>query len=631
MPIPEGSSGRTRIRRGEPELIFPDHRHFAFILAQEAWLAEQDLARTVIAAIGPGEELTNVLHESGTSPDEYDYEVTVQVRMSDLDDRAERDPASLPPLRSLYAAANARARAMMMEAQRLTTRLDRITVPDLALVMGALDHVFATSVPVNPQSASASTLAARVRETCVFLSISLVTGTKPECLRGLPDIGMQDFATLRADWAIAFGRARNASVWVRPYRRPDRAPLADAHRHHPIATWPHVALRDVWGVGAHMGNAQDRKWFHHSIEYYRTTFQNEIRPVFARAGVPLRWQRFEAMAEIIPSWFLGLEEGDQLRTAVLFDRDDRYASTQHYYAVISRTALDEGYVKEMTGLWGRVQSAGFASNSGLFALQNCSDPLDASWVGDDRVPKVPALKVVAAALKRQLEQFRPERVSDPGSITYHNALATYVAFMLAVVTGCRAVRTPFPDLGLMDEATGFLCVHEKDTRDGSHARIIWLPPRIRSLIDCYLRHAQIFLVRQSGNLRATTLTVPATKARDRSRFNGDSYQLWLPRTIFFVESSEGGSQYVEWTGMSLRSRIEAVAPGHWFVDNAGRHFLRSFLAHRGCAATVINAHLGHWHHGESPWMPESTFDPYHYRSEIEPHLEALADALERAD
>jgi hypothetical protein len=619
-------SGQGRGPRREYDLLREDHHHYAFILSQGAPLATQDWPRAVVDVFGPGESLADELYNGGISPDEYDDEVAARVSLSDLDKRAAENPADLPPLRSLYAAANARARAILVDAQRLTTRLERITVADLALLMGELEAAYAAaSAPVEDATAAPVIEAARICETARLLAASLVTGTKPEFLRRLPEVN--SFADLPGDWHISFARGDGEDVWLRPYRRPDRSPLKEIHKPEAIETWPHVALRDTWGVGATLGATTQGTWFQHTTEYYRETFTKTFAPALARAGVTERWQRFDAIAEIIPSWFLGHEEGNQLRIAVLFDRDDRYANTQHYYTVLDRARLATSYEDGMNDLWTRVRAAGFTGRGSLFSRQTYPDQIAQSWVGDDRVPKVPALKEIARALTLQVDQL--QETNGANSIEYHNALATHTAFMLAVVTGCRAVRTPIPDLGLIDQETGFLPLHEKDTKDRSHARIVWIPPAVRALIRRYLRHVNAFLTTRSGTLKTMTLTVAATKARDRSRFDSRSYELWLPRTIFFIDTKGRVPRYVEWTGSTLQSHINRVAPGRWYIENAGRHFLRSFLDHRGCAPTVISAHFGHWQYGERPWMQESTFDPYRYRDEIASHLEELVGALEQ--
>lgn len=619
-----GSKGRANShggRRRHPyDLIPSDHRQFSALIDVDAWLEGEDAPRASVEVLEGSTDFNDALYRSGISPLEYEVEGSLRVSIAELD-LGGLAPNELPPLQTLYGAANAAARARVMEAQRFTTRLNRIAVADLAMVMASLDAIYAALEEgrAPPSASIRANEAALLQETVLLLSAALVTGSSIDDLCGLRD--GSDPSRLPHEWSIAF--ASKSSAWIRPYRGPSRSPLRYHQAVEPIATQPRVLLMDVWSVGSAIATSVPAPWFQHKASTYRKVFQRTIRPELEKAGVPKRWCRFDSFSEILPSHFSGLEEGDQLRIAVLFGREDRLAHVHHFYTVLNRSDLALLYATQLTTLWSTCLANGFHPGSGLFSLR--SFPAEAmSWVGNDRSPTIQMLDELVTAVRARMKTLDEDPAASP--VDRHNARATYTALTLAIITGCRAVRTPFPDLTLVDPTFGFVSLHEKDTIDGSHARIVWLPPRVRRLIEQYLQSVDTLWWRLPPN-QPNAITVPATKTRDRLRFDGSTYKLSLKSTIWFIKRADKGLEAVEWTGHSLRQQLEEILPGRWPIENAGRHFLRSFLTRWNCASTVINAQLGHWSYGESPWMAESAFDPQQFRREIEPHLEKLLTRL----
>lgn len=222
----------------------------------------------------------------------------------------------------------------------------------------------------------------------------------------------------------------------------------------------------------------------------------------------------------------------------------------------------------------------------------------------------------------------------PSVFERHNLVVAYIAIGLSVSMAFRDVRTPITDLSLIDPETGFVAVQEKDRADGAHARAVWIPQLLRDVAEDYLAYLRGLWTRLLDI--PTFLVVKPTKARDKRLFGKAAFKLSLLRTLFFFErQEEGGWQAVEFTGTRLMELLATVHPG-WPIPNAGRHFAgtRSFNWSPDSASApesdslsgfaVINkALLGHWHLGESAWMPNSGFDPYRYREAIQPVIEAI--------
>ncbi len=406
-------------------------------------------------------------------------------------------------------------------------------------------------------------------------------------------------------------------------KAPDRESVAITGEITPVRTGPDIVLGDVWGLGRHLEPVPATGWFPLSTAASHQVFLTHVGPALVAAGVPRRWCRFEAFGEIMPGWFAGLEEGDHLRVAVLFGRSDRLVATHRYYTVLHCGDLANFYSKHLVGLWEATSANGFQPRTALFQLRTATS-IAKGYVGDDRVHDLPTMGTLATRLRARIVP--PADKSLAALARHHNARTAYLAFTLALVTGCRAVRTPIPDLRLVDRETGFLSLQEKDRKDGSHARIVWLPQRVRDLIDEYLIHLKTLWLEPALRM-SSLLKVAVTKHRDRCRFDDASFDLSLLCTAWFLDTAEVEPRPVEWTGSVLKQHLDAAAPGHWLIDNAGRRVLRSTLTNRDIATTAINALLGHWHSTESPWAQESAFDPLRFRAEIGPLLDRLLDAL----
>ena len=619
------SGARRRHTRGysrdDPNRLYSNHAaYWRFV---EPGAVAEDWDEVAVEEQQPDPLVAGFLDEQGIASSEFDDPDIAWVGISQKDSPLER----LPPVGALFAVARARARHLAMDAQRFTTRRTRIRLGTLLGVMGVLDRLYhgatRAMAPVRP-GAPPSETSRRIHETVRLMAISLVTGTAPENVVGLR-LARQP-TELPEDFQLAWVETSSWKAWIRPYASPHRKELEPGSAGKTLTPLPRVILSDIWGVAQHLGEPTGQTWFSRPVQEYREAFEVWIAPELQQAGVDACWRRFEVFGDIVPSWFYGQEEGDHLRVAALFGRDDRLAHTHRYYTALDRQKLDHFYVSGMQALWNSLKSNGFRSESGLFRLGK-RVIFPHSVVGDDRVPRLACIRELSEVLHTRLGA-KPAASGVADWVKWHNEATAYLALGLAITTGFRAVRTPLPDLTAIDVFTGFLCLQEKDREDGSHARIVWLPELLREQVLRYLRHLGR-LWRRLPEGFPIELPVPATKYRDRSQFDAASYHLDLTRTLFFIEQDESGTcRPVELTGQALQRQLEAVQPGSWPVPNAGRHLLRTFLTQAECPATLINTHLGHWAYGEEPWGPYSAFDPWRYRETIALYLTRL---LKRVD
>jgi len=573
------------------------------------------------------------LEAEGIDEDEYRDADLALIDMACLVDR-DIPLTELPPLGTLYAAAAAAARQTTMSAQRFTTRWPRVRLKELVDTVTALDEAYKGAQEKVAQAVRPVDIeqAQQRLETVILAATSFVTGEAQEILRQMSLVNSK--ADLPDDYSLCY--AGKYGVWIRSDTKLERKRLDAAATNSLRETTNEIVLTDVWGVGqALIGWLEDNdkgveagtKPFGRKTATYRKWFKEAIAPKMQANGVRPKWCRLEGLAEMLPSWFVGRNEGDGLPSAMIFGRNDRSVSTQRYYTAIERRHLWSAHQSDMRALWKRITEAGFTGQSGLFSLKEQDKRSLEAYVGDERVVRLGAVESLIQRLQDMLQADCLGPLTDEDMVACHNHRTSHLGLALAIVTGFRAVRTPIVDLGLIDEATGFMPLQEKDRADGAHARIVWIPPLLRKLIEDYLKHLESFFEHFKGRID-TVLAVKATKHRDRNRFGEKKFDLNLTRTLFYVQGTdEGAIAPVEFTGLSMKKALDRIQKGAWPVANAGRHFLRSYLFEEGCPDIVIDAHFGHWRHGESVWDRWSAFNPHIYRQTMAPYLEALMTAI----
>jgi hypothetical protein len=610
--------------------IYPGYRTYPFDVPQPEPHGENDSPLPSTDVLTPGDWAEKQLIIAGVDPDEFARPATTWIDTEEF--RFVRkletgeEISDLPPIATLYGIGRSRQRGIKRTAQRLTTRRSRITPPELARILYILQNHFSIIRDAYEDAKERKRTAPELRrqlEMLLLAAACLVTGTPVEAMVKL-DFWPANAAPPPPEWRIAY--SVNAGAWFHPCLRPARQPLVSQFVD-PLeeSEQQRIAIADAWGVGKHLPSTDaGMPIFPETIATYTRLFDEHVRPFLKIARLDPRWHSLPAFSDLLPSWLQGKEEGDQLRVALLFHRPDRLASTHLYYTAVDPYLLNRWFQGEMQSLWKRLGDCGFeAVPNGLFTHSE-NVRIDRAAVGDDRMPKVESIRAIASSLRNRL---KARASSRDAAVARHNDLTAYVAMHLAVVSGFRPFRTPIPDLRLLDEATGFMPLQEKDQWDGSHARIVWIPPKVRKQISLYCRHLER-LHKAPIELAARSLSVRALNHRDQSRLSTTHYDLNLTRTFFFLDLQEDQLAVREFTGESLRKHLEAVSPGCWPVANAGRHLLRTALSHWGCPATLINTHMGHWHLGEASWAPDSCLDPYRLRDGLAPYMARLLEVLE---
>ena len=621
-------SRKAHVARNRPRFrlrsLHPDHSQYS-VFVRTGGLGTLEARGVAIDVNLPAEAhdpRQGELGDLGVDPWEYpsygDALITMETVAEELGGQAESSPGSLPHLGTLMAIARARARHVAMGSQRLPVAYQRVRLAEIQDLVHVISQAYEDARSWQTQTQQEERRRTSLLRTLRVAAACLVTGADPSefASRQMPLI--TGIGQLPAQYTIALNQQHR--MWIRPYEPPDRRPMTSAQTVSAMETWPRVVFPDSWGVTRTDELDAPATWSAHRTTTYKQLW-SEIVDRYGPLRIRPKWLPLHAVSWMLPSWCRSLEEGDHLPWRLLFADNDALAATHHYYTAYDRERLARHYETVMETLGAEIglsDRADGTSISPMLARTPMAWDAPNSLVGDDRVARIESVETLVRRARHEVENTPP---SNP--YAYHNAQATYVALVLALVTGYRAVRTPFVDVSAVDWATGLMCLQEKDRNDGVHARFVLLPPTLRKQLQIYLQHLRQLWLRLPS-ARHAALSVRATKSRDRSAFGTGHFDLDLTHTLFLFDHTESRRPVAtELTGNQLRARLDTLAPGHWPVANAGRHLLRTFLTNRGVDATVINALMGHASYGEEPWAPESGLDPWLWREQLEDHLEKL--------
>ena len=620
------ASGSGRRRSGQREsrtpigTLHPDHsQYWSFIGSGGHGLV--GTRGVAVGAVLPRSVRRRELHHGGVDPWEYAVVdgglVATEVIAADLGDQAETDPGSLPPLQTLIGAARAKARHVAMGTQRLPVAQQRVRLAEIQDLIAIISAAYDVARAHKPRTQKeARWRVARLR-TLRVAAACFVTGTTPTELasQSIPVV------TRVRDLPVQYVLALNPDhrMWVRPYDAPMRSPMAGPAGAATVETAPRVVFPDTWGVSVTDESDGPATWGQHQIKTYKAHWK-EVLAEHGPRRLRSKWQSLHTISSMLPSWCRSLEEGDHLAWRLLFADGDTLAAVHHYYTAYDRESLARQYDAVLTTLAEQIGLCGGDDSTGMLAPARMEWRAPKHLVGDDRVLRIAALRHLVLQARRAVEA-----VQESSLFEHHNAHATYLALVLALVTGYRAVRTPFVDISAVDREAGVMCLQEKDRDDGVHTRYVILPPPLLKQLDIYLRGLRRLWIRLPSRQRAT-LHAEATKSRDRSAFGTATFELDLTKALFLFQDVDSGTpQPVELTGANLRERLMALAPDHWPIANAGRHLLRTYLTSEGAAPALINPLMGHASYGEEPWAPASGLDPLRWREHLAWYLEKLLD------
>ena len=625
-PIFRESSGRRsgsgRRRQSLPiNHIGPDHDYYTYFEDRRAALRLDSDGHATLAIDTPDEEAAKRLVAAGLSPDEFDQTNLATISANDL---FVSESGKQVSLQSVALLGRAQAHHIAGRAQRLKLSISRVRLATIRSIVITLEQMWQAIRQKEESLASGKSLSSedQLEKSLIYLTAScLVTGEEPSSVSACLLIKSID----ELPSSFRFAANPDHRVWIRPYEAPSRKALGGEATRGLVQTAPRIILPDLFQLTTHLDLIDTE-----NLGRMKKNWKSAIGNKLLKNGAPRSWANLERIPHILPSWWSGLREADHLPALLLFRNSDRLANALNHYTAVDRINLAKQYQAVMKALWKDLKlptRVTEPANDRLFSLQPVDlDQYDRSWTGDDRVPRVNTVAGLLNHLQAEIAAFRkPRDLKD--WVARHNTYTTYLGVTLAVVTGLRAIRTPITRLSAIHRPSGTIILREKDQVDGAHARFAFLPERVLKLVDAYRSH--LFRLRGVWPLSSSMLLrVPATKARDRSRYDTSSFDLDLFDTLFYLQERNGNFIAEEFSGQALKRECDRRIANAWPSPNAGRHFLRTYLVTTGLDPNLINCLMGHWGYGEDPYVANSTLDPMIARREIFNTLDELLDHIQ---
>ena len=210
-------------------------------------------------------------------------------------------------------------------------------------------------------------------------------------------------------------------------------------------------------------------------------------------------------------------------------------------------------------------------------------------VGSRLCPTYDAVKNSVTQLRTAIMANR----SHPIENGFHNQFVLWVLWHFNFSTACRAIVDPYIPIQDLDPVTGVGLLADKDDGTGYKARLICIPPFVLNLMATFESYLDK-VIKQYPSVR---------------------YRSHLP---FFIKT--GYKEKLLAGPVQPRTLKPVMEPFFPYPANFHRRFMRTTLLDRGCPNEIVDAWMGHWHTGEEPWGPYSSFSFREYRIKLETFL-----------
>ncbi|MEY2343259.1 hypothetical protein AB4090_14300 [Acidithiobacillus sp. IBUN Pt1247-S3] len=382
----------------------------------------------------------------------------------------------------------------------------------------------------------------------------------------------------------------------------------DPPSHRNVAQVQIPACEDVGESTIHLPDIAEGSQY---LLQIRQRSPNKGDRTFLRAAAVYERELRKYLRKVDPSGYLSLTKieeylwrrlassGDLAEADLLVGKQHRLSSVRRFYTTLAAEALAQRYqsvVSEILRGVGRNTPTTIAASN---PTHYC--------VGAVYRPTVAAVRKAVAIVRKTLGRFlakwqaRSATNQDLHQLwrDHYNTYTLYTWLFFSYATAARATCAPFPQESLVDVREGFIAYADKTTLDRAHVRLLWMPEPLVS----QLRAQQTFAwsVRDTG---------PARKVENMEWGN------------FLLGKRTAQPLCPKVLQPCLEKCFHAALP-----VNSHRRFCRSYLLEQGCPVEVVDAFMGHWFAGESPWSRYSSQSALEYARQLQPYLTKLLEDL----
>lgn len=314
---------------------------------------------------------------------------------------------------------------------------------------------------------------------------------------------------------------------------------------------------------------------------------------------------------------------DPVMVALMRGRADLTSATQAYYQQTDPDILANSVSAFWQGVVGEVLIELPVAPPAWLATPWPQQALDLDsggpGIGSKKVPTRATVRRVIAYLLKNLRSANAARQIAPWEHlrAYHNAYTLYTLHFHLWATGARAARDPLPDLRFVEPVSQLVLLCDKSAADAYSSRLVWVCPEYLAHLNYYRAHLEVvakrMLVDRSDQYVAHRRTLEHWRgAGPPGAPDGGIVSL-------FYELFDTGPEILT---PELATDVR-MPPDLALPPNCNRHYLRTALRERGCRGDLVDAQLGHWHHGTEPWGASSSLTPRAFARVMRGYLEPL--------
>lgn len=298
-------------------------------------------------------------------------------------------------------------------------------------------------------------------------------------------------------------------------------------------------------------------------------------------------------------WSRLAQVGDPAEADLLVGKRHYLASVRRFYTTLAKADLQQRYCDVVESI---------QTSLGLVVDRADVNDENSGYAGAVYRPTLTAVQSAVMHLRDQLTELAQRWPSihllrrtqqEILQREYYNRYTLYTWFFFSYATAARATCHTLPTGPIPDLREGLISYADKTTQDRSHVRLVWLPAA---------------LTRQLVMQRELAFAFRDLSANRNGEEEGDSNFLLLPRSLQMLCPKVIAPYLAECFGQAL-------------PVNSHRRFCRSYLLEEGCHPEVIDAFLGHWFTGESPWSRYSSLSVSVYIQELQPYLLRMLSLL----
>ena len=220
------------------------------------------------------------------------------------------------------------------------------------------------------------------------------------------------------------------------------------------------------------------------------------------------------------------------------------------------------------------------------------------------VASMNSIRSLVSSVAKQLEA-SPSHYDRAGIITYHNWFTFHLWLLQSLCTSIRAINNPDPIISAHanNPRSEYVGLSDKENPEqADKARLVRMPELLIQQIEEYRLHVD--WIRREFSIKDMLDT-------GKNRL--------VPRLFKFSLRKVAGPVTCGWCETTM-DELGIPLPG-----NFHRGFLRTELIARGCSGQVVDAFLGHFNQGESPFFTYSTMDYLKWQDKLFVALDRLID------